>query len=269
MTLFTWRIFLGLLGSILISVFGVFAKLLTKSGGLTVIFIGTTVFIFGTFSEYSLFFFLFGSSALIQFFKQNISKQLDTITEKQHARDAFQVLANGLIPCILLVLSYFTHLQLFLVAYVATIAGATADTWASEIGTLSKKTPRSLLNGKQVPPGLSGGVSLLGTLSSLIGSMFIAILFILLSGDSIFNSLSFFIIILLSGFFASIIDSFLGATIQAAYLNNENKITEKPTEGQTKNFLFKGYSWVTNDTVNFFTSILTVVVSWIFMYFLY
>ena len=52
-----------------------------------------------------------------------------------------------------------------------TLAAATADTWATEVGTLAGGTPRSIRTLRPVPAGTSGGVSVVGTLASVLGAL--------------------------------------------------------------------------------------------------
>ncbi len=47
------------------------------------------------------------------------------------------------------------------------------DTFASEIGILSKSTPRLVTTWRKVPPGTNGGMTLLGTLASACGGALI------------------------------------------------------------------------------------------------
>src|SRR5690606_33280466 len=76
---------------------------------------------------------------------------------------------------------------------------------------------------KVVEKGTSGGVSSTGLIASLAGSALIAFFASLLT-----SNWSIFLIITLAGLFASLFDSFLGATIQAMYFCPEdNKETEK------------------------------------------
>jgi uncharacterized membrane protein len=67
--------------------------------------------------------------------------------------------------------------------YVAHYACATADTWASELGILSRRKPRlvTTLFIKQVPSGCNGGMSILGTFASAVGGAFIGLIHYLMS----------------------------------------------------------------------------------------
>jgi uncharacterized protein (TIGR00297 family) len=56
------------------------------------------------------------------------------------------------------------------------LAAATADTWATEIGSFSSTPPRLLTTGQPVPAGTSGGVTLLGTAGGVTGAIVIGAL---------------------------------------------------------------------------------------------
>jgi uncharacterized membrane protein len=64
-------------------------------------------------------------------------------------------------------------------------------------------------------------------------------------------------LITLWGFFASILDGLLGATIQAQYLCPAcNKITERKNHcGDNETSLHSGIRWINNDLVNFLSSL--------------
>ena len=69
-----------------------------------------------------------------------------------------------------------------------------------------------------------------------------------------------FVVITLAGVIGSIIDSFLGATVQAQYLCAEKgTITERPYSGSVKNTLQRGIPIINNDMVNFLSITLAVI----------
>lgn len=55
------------------------------------------------------------------------------------------------------------------------------DTWASEVGVLSKSRPRLITTWNEVPAGTNGGMSKLGTLASILGGTFIGVIFYITS----------------------------------------------------------------------------------------
>jgi uncharacterized membrane protein len=90
------------------------------------------------------------------------------------------------------------------------MAAATADTWATEIGSLSRSPPRHLLSGRRVPAGTSGAITTLGIYASAAGSLFICCIAALVS-DLGWLLTAF---VATAGFGGSLADSILGATLQ-------------------------------------------------------
>lgn len=98
----------------------------------------------------------------------------------EETRGIKNVMANGYGPLIYAALfalgwNYLQALQpLFLVAFAASAAAVTSDKFSSEIGVLGS-TPISIMTGKPVKKGVSGGITTLGTLAGLTGAFLIAL----------------------------------------------------------------------------------------------
>ena len=60
--------------------------------------------------------------------------------------------------------------------FLGSLSASTADTWATEIGFLSKKRPYLIFTSTKVDKGTSGSVSLLGTFGSIVGDLFIGLI---------------------------------------------------------------------------------------------
>lgn len=176
------------------------------------------------------------------------------------ARDKNQVLANGIIAGILSFVHFVFPSPSVYYAYLACLATVNADTWGTEIGILSKAEPISLRGFKRVSPGSSGGISLLGTASSLFGSFSLVLIGFLPGISSVPFMLELFLIIVIAGFLGSFIDSLLGAFLQAQYLCPIcNKSTEKKTHCNFDTKRVSGISWLNNDWVNFLSSICGII----------
>ena len=151
--------------------------------------------------------------------------------------------------------------------YIAHYATANGDTWASELGVLSTSKPRLVtsLFLKEVPPGTNGGMSLLGTCASVLGGGFIGFIF---WSMSLFDYSQFPMVIagFSYGFIGSLIDSILGATIQASYYHTEKKCITKskyrPTGEVEENIiLVSGIDFVSNEFINFLSILITMIIS--------
>jgi uncharacterized protein (TIGR00297 family) len=226
----------------------------SRSGGVLGAVVGAGIWLAGGIMLWGLLAFFFASSTILSRIGSIKKRSLEIIHAKNDIRDAAQVLANGGVALAAAVgYSIFSH-TIFLCMFAASLASATADTWASEIGFLSKKKPVLITNGRTVLPGMSGGVTPLGTAMSALGAGAAAAVFAFAlshMGVAFSKSVSIVIIVTLSGITGALVDSLLGATLQAHYIHHEKKIiTERSTlDGKTLP-LYKGISWITNDTVN-------------------
>ena len=245
---------IGLGLSLIIAYIAYTKESLNFSGFLGAVIFGTMLYFFGTFIVWS---------ALIVFFiSSSILTKLHEKTDKNYSqgRGIKSVISNALIATICSILYYFIQEPLYLVASIASIAASNADTWASEIGILSKGKTYYITNFKIAPKGVSGAISLLGILSSLLGALFISITFVLLyrmvTPLTINNMLSYGFIVTLSGFLGCQIDSLLGALVQAKYKNIQTGMIAESKELPDESIvLISGFSFITNDVVNLLSSL--------------
>jgi uncharacterized membrane protein len=150
------------------------------------------------------------------------------------------------------------YLPATLLLALISIAVSTADTWASEIGQYFKQTTYDLIRLKRVEPGLSGGVSISGTLAALIGSALIASLGFLFSS---FYGWPDFLLVTAAGFIGMLIDSILGSSLQRQYYDSTHW-SDTPMEKVTK---IRGIRWISNDVVNVLANAATVLLFLLFV----
>ena len=216
---------------------------LTRGGGLAAWAVGTAVLAGGSWA---------GGSALIVFFLTSTIVTRATehrfprvIDRRGTTRDASQVLANG-----------GAALAGGLVALVApgpglwiiacSLAVATADTWATGFGALSRVDPVDFAHWRRVAPGTSGGVSLPGTVGGAIGAAAIAGTLVLAGHTSLGLAC------LPVGIGGMLTDSLLGATLQARYRCAACGLEgEEPAHCPGAAAVLEGgVRWVNNDGVN-------------------
>lgn len=265
MLLIFYQGMLGLICSLIIAVFGFLAQLLTFSGVVVSVIVGTLVIAIGPWYSIFLLGAFFVSSGLIHKTKKYLNKTSISFAEKGAQRDGWQVLANSL-PAVISLFAYkISGNFIFVVGYAGAICGATADTWASEIGVLSRKSPRLITTFRSIPRGQSGGVSLLGTLASVVGAGMSAILFyccLVFSDKFQLQSAVYLLIPMLAGIFDSLVDSLLGATIQGVFRCKIcSKLTEKRIHHSQETERVKGFASINNDHVNFLSGLSAVLFS--------
>ena len=249
------QILYGFILAVIVAYLAFRAHSLDKSGAIAATIVGTVIFGFGGWQwAVLLLTFFITSSGLSRAFKKR-KAGLSEKFSKGHKRDAGQVLGNGGLATLFAALHVFYPESILpWIAFAASLAAVNADTWATELGVLNPTPPRLITNpSRRVEKGTSGGISLVGTLASLLGAAIIALPAVLLSPSGALHSNDFFLITA-AGLFASFFDSFLGATVQAMYFcPTDNKETEKHplhTCG-TETVHLRGWKWLDNDWVNF------------------
>lgn len=237
----------------------------TSAGAVAGFVVGAGLLLLGGWLSWVLLMTFFASSTILSRLNSSVKDGLARLHEKGSRRDHIQVLANGGIGLVMSAGYAVTGASMFLIAVAVSFAAANADTWASEVGVLSSRRPVSVLTGRPLPRGTSGGVTWLGFAASAAGAAVIAVVFAVGYGFQVGWSRTLFpvaLVITAAGFLGSVVDSVLGATVQAQY---EDRLTGSPTErrvpllGETPNTLVRGFAAVTNDTVNAISAGLSTV----------
>lgn len=119
--------------------------------------------------------FFLSSTGLSRIGARRKAEILDAIVAKNRSRDVLQVLANGGLFTAAGLASIASPAPVWLVIGIGALAASAADTWATEVGTLLGGEPRSIISGKTLPAGTSGGVTLAGSAAAAGGAAFMAI----------------------------------------------------------------------------------------------
>jgi Raf kinase inhibitor-like YbhB/YbcL family protein/uncharacterized protein (TIGR00297 family) len=267
------KLFSGILLAVVISAAAYRARALSRSGALAATLLGTVIFGLGGLEWAVLLLGFFISSSVLSALFSRRKAGLNEKFSKGSRRDAGQVLANGGIAGLLVLfhLALPSSVWAWLV-FAGSLAAVNADTWATELGVLSQSQPRLISNGRPVERGTSGGVTLLGSLWALTGAALIAVLAVIFWQGGIssggWQAVAVQIgLISLAGLCGSMVDSFLGATVQAIYTCPTcNKETERhPLHScGTPTTLKRGLAWLNNDWVNTACSFTGAVVILIF-----
>tara|TARA_Y100001968_G_scaffold306654_1_gene323670 strand:- start:69 stop:818 length:750 start_codon:yes stop_codon:yes gene_type:complete len=140
--------------------------------------------------------------------------------------------ATGAVLALLIKLQFGSQFVL-LVGFAASFAAKLADTFGSEIGKRWGRTTVLITTLRPVPPGTEGAISFEGTLASALGSILMTIVMFMVS---IISNYSIALVVVISGFLATILESIFGAVAQDKF------------------------SWCSNEMVNFFqTSVASIL----------
>lgn len=228
------------------------ARSLTLGGAVAATIIGTLAVAAGWAWGVLLILYFISSTALSRVGRARKERRTSSVVAKGGQRDAVQVLANGaLFGGAALAMLIAPHAQ-WIALGAGSLATSAADTWATEIGTLSRRDPRFVLDGRRVPAGTSGAVSLEGTVAMLAGATFIGGMMIALGW-----TFPLAIHVAFAAVCGATADSLLGATVQARrWCDGCARETERTTHdcGETTRRL-RGLAWLDNDLVNFLTSL--------------
>ncbi len=150
---------------------------LSKDGALASLVVGVLMAVFGTIGG----FFIMTLFVIVSFFvtMKDIDKKLAMgLQEGQFGERGWKnVAAVGFPPVLFTIINYFEPMDptLYWILFLTSVVVAGADTISSEIG-VKDPHPVMITNLKPIEPGVNGGVSVLGTVSSTIAAFVIAVI---------------------------------------------------------------------------------------------
>lgn len=178
-------------------------RTLTVDGAAAAVAVGMVTYGLGGWPWAALLITFFVTSSILTRWKSAVKPQ----PEHRRGRSAAQVLGAGGVAACAAIAYALASAPWTAAAFVGAIAASTADTWATEIGLLSRRPPRLITTGKRVRPGESGGVTWLGTVAGMAGAACIAIL------GTVWLQTPW-LDVWLAGTLAMLLDSVFGATVE-------------------------------------------------------
>ena len=189
-------------------------------------------------------------------------KVTSSINQRSGARGIVQVISNALSATIAAILSLILQRPELMIVYAAALTECLADSLASDVGVLSKKDPIDICRMKRIKRGLSGGVSLLGTLTALAGCILMFFVSAIFFGFSVKLAVTV-ILIPMIGICA---DSILGSLVQAKYECSVcGKSTEKTVHCGEKTRHVGGLKIINNDAVNIISNFIAAILAAVYV----
>jgi uncharacterized protein (TIGR00297 family) len=253
----------ALLGSLIAALIAGLAwrrRTLSSGGALAAAIIGTISIAAGYGWGALLLAFFLSSTLLSRFGRERKARTTAGIVEKGDERDAVQVLANGALfasAAVMFMLRWWFEFASmdqhpawawsWMAIGGGAIAAACADTWSTEIGTLSQRAPRMITTFREVPAGTSGAVTPAGVLAMLAGAAFIGFVAWVVRWPT-----AIAVAAAAGGVAGATVDSLAGALVQSRRrcpkcgTDTERLVHDCGTETEAAG----GIEWLDNDMVN-------------------
>lgn len=204
----------------------------------------------------ALIFFLLGTA-----FSLLPRKMSSKVHPERPSRSAVQVMANGGAPVASLLLFFAADHSAFLVGFIAGFAAALSDTSSSEIGTRVAAKSYAIIGLRQLRAGVSGGISLPGTLAGIVFAGVIPAVAVPLG----FLDVRTAVVVAGLAFSANLADSLLGQFTQRKRTAADGSWEDvaDPFEGNK----IRGFRWMSNDAVNAIAVTLSTIAAVAYCYF--
>jgi uncharacterized protein (TIGR00297 family) len=220
---------------------------LSPSGAAAAVVVGTLAMAAGWTWGVLLILYFVSTSLLSRFRASHKAARVGDRVEKGGARDAVQVLANGGLFAGAALGQTVSPNVLWHWLAAGALSASAADTWATELGTLSTRAPRSILGWRTVPVGTSGAVTLAGFAAASAAALLFGLLASALGWPDGTMAAA-----LAGGVGGCVLDSALGASLQARrWCESCGAATEQRVHrcGRATTIV-AGMRWLDNDGVN-------------------
>ena len=191
------------------------------------------------------------SNSRVEFADENYS-------QKNGTRDSIQVLANGGVAMLATLLWIITRQPAFLIGFLSSLAESFGDSMASTIGIARGGKVYDICSLKPLPSGISGGISIAGSLGCLLSCIVMSVISYAMG----LASPKIAILIAVSAYIGCIFDSILGSCLQRKNRCDVcGTITEKETHCGIQTKRVSGINWLDNDAVNLLSNLFTACLS--------
>lgn len=213
---------------------------LTLNGCIAAFILGSSIVLFAS----PMYLFPIG----IFFITGSLTSKLLPASKDATGRNAVQVFSNGVVGVVALILAGIFDNQILMCGYFISICISFSDTISSDIGIYFRHKTYDITTFKPIKPGLSGGISAIGTISGIVAALMFSAGMFLLFSFPFFQ----FIIVACAGITGMLTDSLLGSVLQVKY-RDHGYVTEEKTETAKP---IKGYIWIDNNMVNLISNLI-------------
>lgn len=175
-------------------------------------------------------------------------------------RTAQQVFSNGWVGVALYMLYGLTDQSHWQLLAWCSFAISICDTISSEVGTAIRGKTFNITNFRVMQPGLSGGISVAGTVGGFVALLvLVAYLYLIIP----ISPIQLFWVVG-TGMAGMLVDSILGSKLQALWKNGDQ--WSETAQAQSGAQLVKGLVWLDNHWVNFLSNALTMICAYLLYY---
>ena len=224
-----------------------FSRLIEYYGSLLASFIGFMFYLYGGISGIGFVIGCYAVMITVSLIGKALKNDISSMVKKTKGKDITEIFVNGAWALLAIILYALTKNNAFFAISLISMSGGFVDSLASDIGTLSKKRPYDIFKRIYVEKGESGGMTLLGSLSSLIGAVLFALAVTLICSLPAYCAA----VITAITYTGCLADTAMGSLFQVKYrCNTCGRITEREEHCGNPTEKIGGITFMNNDTVN-------------------